>query len=194
MLSIVIPNHNEKDVDSFVKEIHRILPVKAEVIVSNDLDGKGKGWAVRQGLSLAVGGCVAFIDGDGDIAPRMLKRLLPFIEDFDIVVGSKSNSNAPLHRKIITHLSRIYIRMMFGLSMDTQTGIKIYRREVLENWITDGFLYDVEILAKAKRRGYNIIEVPIHAEITSSMSRGVLWRTLKESLKIWLRSSFRAGR
>jgi len=185
MLSIIIPNHNENDVDAFVIEVKRICP-DAEVIVSNDECGIGKGWALRQGLEEATGDQIAFIDADGDIPPKMLKRLLPFLEDYDIVVGSKRMTNAPLHRKIITHLSRLYLRIVFNVGCDTQTGIKLFRRQALPEWDTNGFMFDLEILAKARKNGCNIIEIPIEAEISASISKGVLWKSLIESIRIRL--------
>jgi|25BtaG_2_1085352.scaffolds.fasta_scaffold00534_16 dolichol-phosphate mannosyltransferase len=183
MLSILIPNHNEDNIQELIAEIERVLPAN-QIIIAVDRDGKGKGWAMREALHYARGKYIAFLDGDGDIEPRMLKRLLPFLEDFDVVVGSKRMTYAPLQRKILTYLSRIYIRLMFGLPCDTQTGIKLFRSSALRTWETDGFLFDVEILAAAHRRELKIVEVPVEAEITKSMSRRAIWRTFLESLKI----------
>lgn len=183
MLSILLPNQNEKRIEAFIAELERNF-TNIEIIIAVDRYGKGKGWAMREALTQAKGEHIAFLDGDGDIPPKMLKRLLPFLEDYDVVVGSKRIANAPLHRKILTHLSRLYIRIVFGIAQDTQTGIKLFRCEVLTDWKTDGFLFDVEILAKARKRGYSIIEIPIEAEITSSMSWRTVWRTFVESVKI----------
>jgi len=193
MISILVPASNCRKIDAFVAEIHRILP-KAQIIVQEDNTKRGKGWALRKAFDVSSGEIVAFIDGDGDIPPRMLLRLLPFIEDFDVVVGSKRMTGAPLHRKIITHLSRIYIRIMFGLQIETQTGIKIFRREALGLWDIDGFACDIEILAKAQKKGFNMIEVPIEVEIKSNMTLGVVWKTLMESLRIKYRLLCHAGR
>lgn len=193
MLSILIPSHNEENIVNFVDVVERALPAH-EIIVARDREGKGKGWAIREALLHAKGDYVAFLDGDGDIEPRMLWRLFPFLEDFDVVVGSKRITSAPLHRKILTYLSRIYIRLIFGLQVDTQTGIKLFRVAALEYWKTDGFMFDVEILASAKRRGLKMVEVPIEAEIREAMSMKAVLRTFKESLILWFRSSFHAGK
>lgn len=192
MLSILLPNHNEKKINLFIEEIEKILPAH-EILIASDRAGKGKGWAVREALNHAKGDQIAFLDSDGDIPPRMLLRLIPYLEDFDVVVGSKRLTHAPLHRKIITHLSRFYIRCLFGLFFDTQTGIKLFRRKAIEDWKTDGFLFDVEILAKAKKKGMKIVEVPIEAEITASISKKILWKTLLESLRLKFRLLFLAG-
>lgn len=171
----------------FVKEVEKELPAH-EIIIASDRAGRGKGWAVREALQHAKGDRIAFLDSDGDIPPRMLRRLIPFLDDFDVVVGSKRIWKAPWHRKIITHLSRIYIRLFFGLTCDTQTGIKLFRREALDSWKENSFIFDVEILAKAKKKGMKIIEVPIEAEIKNPMSRKALWNTFLGSIRLMFRS------
>jgi len=181
MLTIILPNHREPEIEEFVASVEEKLSAH-EIIVSCDREGRGKGWAIREALNHANGSEIVFLDGDGDIEPRMLLRLLPFLDDFDAVVGTKRIKHKHFMRRVISHLSRIYIRLFFGLEVDTQTGIKLFRREMLTTWKTDGWLFDVEILYNIKKNGGRIIEVPIEAEITQKLSRGAVWKTLVESL------------
>ncbi len=188
MLSILIPNHNEENIHQFINEIElSVLNTDYEIIIAYDRESKGKGWAMREALSQAKGDLIAFIDGDGDIQPRMLWRLFPFLVDFDVVVGSKRMTNAPIQRKILTYLSRIYIRVFFGIGVETQTGIKLFHRSALQDWKSDSFFFDVEILANCQRRNLKMIEIPIEAEIKESMSWRAICKTLLESLYLIFR-------
>jgi glycosyltransferase involved in cell wall biosynthesis len=189
-LSICLPNHNEENIHAFIEEIERTIPCH-EIIIACDPEGKGKGWAVRTALQQSTGDWIAILDADGDIPSRMLRRLIAFADDFDIVVGSKRICKTNYRRKIITFLSRIYLRILFGVGCDTQTGIKIFRRESIPQWATDGFLFDAEILAKAYRAEAKIIEIPIECEIKRQMPLRTLWKTFLESLALWYRLSFR---
>jgi hypothetical protein len=49
---------------------------------------------------------------------------------------------------------------------DTQCGFKCFRGEVAEDLfgvqVLDGWTFDVEVLFVGLRRGYRIVEVPIH--------------------------------
>jgi len=188
VLSILIPSHNEENIGNFVEELETLFPAAYEIIVCSDRYSRGKGWAVREAMLQAKGDTIAVIDGDGDIPPRMLWRLFPFLEDYDVVVGSKRMTRAPLQRKIVTYLSRLYIRFFFGLPIETQTGIKLFRRDALHFWKTNGFFFDVEILRNAHKRGKKMIEVPIEAEIKESLSWRALWRTLLESIRLKFQS------
>jgi len=178
-----MPNSNEPFIKDVIRNIESSIPA-TEIIIANDRDRNGKGWAMREALSQAGGSRIVFLDGDMDIEPRMIKRLLPFLCDYDIVLGSKNMRNAPLHRKIITHLSRLYIRILFGIPWDTQTGLKLFRRDALVGWDTDDFAFTLEIIRLAVKRKLKIIEVPIEASITASMSWKAVWRTFISSLKI----------
>jgi glycosyltransferase involved in cell wall biosynthesis len=192
-LSILLPNHNEENIHETITEIERLFP-EAQIITACDREGRGKGWAIRNALTEAKGEWIVFLDADGDIHPRMLKRLITFTDDFDIVVGSKRICKTHYRRKILTFLSRVYIGVFFGVGCDTQTGIKIFRRKAIAQWATDGFLFDIEILSGAIRQGYKVIEVPIECEIKEQMPLRVVWKTLLESIVLWYRLSFPAKR
>ena len=183
-ISIISPTRNKRVSKGMETTLCDLYP-QARVIMVEDLDCKGKGWAVRQGLKQAEHSIVVFIDGDFDIHPKMIKRLLPFLEDYDVVVGTKNIYALPFRRKIITFLSRLYIRFMFGLTIDTQTGVKAFRMD-LPAWNTDGYAFDIELLAKLKKSGATMVEVPIEAIIKNSMPLKAIWKTLIDSIKIRL--------
>lgn len=185
MLSIILPSKNEPNVTNVVEELEYLFP-GAQIIVSNDGAGLGKGWAVRQGLKYATGDTVCFLDGDGDISPKMIFRLIPFISDYDIVCGVKPISGI-WSRRIITYFSRLYIAFFFGVKVDSQTGIKLFRRYALTEWYNNGWLFDLEILSKAKKNKLSMIEVPIEYTPGNKKVKLIsLWKTFKESVTLWL--------
>jgi glycosyltransferase involved in cell wall biosynthesis len=185
-LSIIIPSCAEKNIGIMKVKCLSLFP-QAQIVIGNDLQRQGKGYIIKDSMYKVLGGIIVFIDGDLDIHPRMIKRLLPFLEDYDIAVGSKGIGGLPFNRKIITLLSRIYIKLLFNLDVTTQTGIKAFRRYRIPEWGVNGFAFDIEVLAKAKKLGMKMVEVPVEAKSTKSKSMGVLWRAFLDSLKIWYR-------
>lgn len=183
MISILIPSRSEPNILKTMMAINEELP-DAQVIIANDRYSKGKGWAVREALGEATGEYIAFLDGDMDIEPRMLWRLIPFTDDYDVVVGKKQIRGL-LSRRILTFLSRLYIRMFFGLNIDTQTGIKLFHRDALMEWKSDSFAFDIEILYNAKKAGKSIIEVPVETNIRKKAKLSSIWKCFIESLKLW---------
>lgn len=193
MLSILLPNRSEQYIQLLMDEIEAKLPVH-EIVVCNDSQGKGKGWALREAFNACKGDQIAFLDGDGDIPPRMLNRLLPFLEDFDAVVGSKRITYSPLRRKIMTHVTRFFFRLIFGVQVDTQTGIKLFRRSALEsldNWDANGWIFDVEILEQMQRKGLKLVEVPVEVEMKKQLAFKTIFRITGEAIWLKFRLLFR---
>lgn len=187
-LSIIIPCKNEPDIHSMMTETEAFCP-KAQIIVSSDQQGRGKGWALRQGVEHAKGEYICFIDGDLDISPYYIakfKQILDHDSSVHVVIGHKPLSG-DWTRKLITFCSRLFIGTLFGLWIDTQTGIKMFRRECLPSWADDSFAFDLEILSKCKAQGFKIREYPVTVSIRKKMPGSSILRFIKGALKIWLR-------
>jgi len=187
LISIIIPHAIEKNINIMVEQTERCFP-DAQIIIATDRYRKGKGWAIRQALEYAKGDIIVFIDGDGDILPSMIKRLLPHLDEFDIVVGKK-DTRSMFSRWALTVLSRLYIRALFNIPVDTQTGVKVFKRSALPSWEEDGFSFDIEILSKAKRAGASMFEVTINASCTRKMKMISVLNSLLGSLRIWKKLS-----
>ena len=185
MLTIIMPATDLQKAQVMMEEVEAIFP-GSQIIVSSNRQELGKGFAVREALKQATGEFICFLDGDGDISPKMIKRLIPYLVDYDIVVGVKPISGL-WSRRIITYWSRLYIALLFGVKVSTQTGIKLFRRHTLTTWYSNGFLFDLEILCLAKKEGCTMIEVPIECQtINKPMKFISLWKTLKESWTLFL--------
>ena len=183
MFSILIPSKLEPNIHKFIEQIEQeIRP--SQIIVYNDRYGKGKGYALREALKEATGNYFIFIDGDFDIQPYEIKKIIPYLSQYDVVVGNKGLPKR-LDRKLLTILSRLWIRLLFNLGIDTQTGIKGFNYK--PKWKTDGFAFDIEILSKAKNEHKNIIEIPIKAIVSDTKSFKDIWSTLIESINIRFR-------
>jgi glycosyltransferase involved in cell wall biosynthesis len=153
-----------------------------EIWAVNDQDGAGKGYVIREGLKNANADYYIFIDGDGDINPRQISRIVYYLRcGYDVVVGKKELPQR-LGRKILTWASRIWIRMLFGINVDTQTGLKGFNYK--PEWVTDGWAFDIEILYKAKKAGKAMKEVPVHAIVSSGKNWKDIWSTLVDTVKI----------
>ena len=86
-------------------------------------------------------------------------------------------------------------RLLFRLpTRDTQTGIKLIRREtlaaVLPKMAEKRFAFDLELLVVARRTGYrNFVELPVQIaeRFTTTISPKAVWRTLLDTFAIFYR-------
>jgi O-antigen/teichoic acid export membrane protein len=229
MLSIVVPFLNPGEaLSSHVQSIVDVLEsrgISFEIIAVDDgsTDGskqsledmghdslrlvslsenRGKGEALRTGLSRGKGRYLGFIDADGDISAQTLATYLDIIyaDDPDIVLGSKRHPNSevslPPMRRLYSWGYQQIIRFLFRLNIrDTQTGIKIVRRDVLKTvlprMVEKRFAFDLELFVAAKRAGYSsFYEAPvtIRHQLSSTISFRDVWNTWVDTMAIFYRA------
>ena len=149
----------------------------------------GKGYAVRFGFSKATGDVIGFIDAGGDLKPSALPLMLTQFEfeKADAVIGSKRHPDSkvdyPSYRRLLSFVYQKFIKLLFELDVsDTQVGMKIYRRQLLEDvlprLLVKRFAFDIEMLAVAYHLGYTrITEAPVEINWFSVQS-GIRWNRL----------------
>jgi dolichyl-phosphate beta-glucosyltransferase len=137
---------------------------------------RGKGYAVKTGILASKGDVVLFADS-GTCVPY--SNALSQIErirggEFDIAMASRRlkdtmiHRNRSLKRRLLSSFFRLVARIITGVPnrfSDTQCGFKIYRgeiaRELFAKCVTTGFLFELEVLLRALKRGYRIEEFPV---------------------------------
>ena len=141
----------------------------------------GKGGAIIEGLKVAKGYKIGFVDADESVEPNDLKMMLDALLDADGVIASRRLKDSrilikqPLKRRIASRFFNILTRLIFGLDFkDTQCGAKVFKKEAIKDVLselkTKGFEFDVELLWRLKKKGYKVIEFPItwkHSEGSS---------------------------
>jgi dolichyl-phosphate beta-glucosyltransferase len=163
---------------------------------------RGKGRAVRLGVERAKGRAVGFVDADGKTPIEDLDLLLPWLErGFDVAIGSRALTESrvevepPLHRRLGSRAFRLVLHALVGLRGigDTQCGFKVFRREVARDLFSrqriDGYMFDVEVLHLAERRGYRIKEVGVRWRDDGDSRLDLVagnWRNLVDLLRIHL--------
>lgn len=165
---------------------------------------QGKGAALRVGLAAGRGRYLGFIDADGDLDPQLLKAFLALVDLYqpDVVVGSKRHPLSKVHypplRWVYSIGFQYLVKVMFRLDVtDTQTGIKLVRRDVLAavlpRMMEKRFAFDLEMLAVARRLGYRrMLEAPVEIEqrFSSTVSIRSVFHTLVDTLAIFYRMRF----
>ena len=132
----------------------------------------GKGAALRAGFDASTGEYVMLLDGDLDINPKQTPFFFEAMaaKGADIVIGSKRHPKSvvqyPWHRRFVSWVYFTLVRMFVGLPItDTQTGMKLFRREVLGEslgrMLVKTYAFDLELLAIAHQRGAKIAEAPV---------------------------------
>jgi dolichyl-phosphate beta-glucosyltransferase len=165
-------------------------------------DRPGKGLAVRTGLLATQAPFVGFCDADMatdlsalDVAVRLLGAGHP------VVIGSRGLSESvvaarsDLLREAGAFLFRAMARSILPDATDTQCGFKFFAgplaRAAASSVRTDGFAFDVELLAACLRLGATVTEIPVQWRDVAGSTFSVIRHSaavFRDLASIWLRS------
>lgn len=197
-LSIIIPVYNEerKIADTLLSllEFLKYHRLEAEIIMVDDgstdrtlwiaerfiklikiipvYPNKGKGFAIKTGVTAASGDLVLFMDADLATPlteiPKILKKIIN--ENADIVIGSRGLVRNQVKRTLFRSIAgKIFVLISHLLiplpHKDTQCGFKIFRREVAKEIFNRAkisrWAFDMEILFLARKMGLKVLEMPV---------------------------------
>jgi len=136
---------------------------------------QGLGSAYIAGFKYAIQNKYDYIfemDADFSHNPDRLPELLNAIKTNDLVIGSRYITgvnviNWPPRRLLLSLLASKYVRVITRMPIkDPTAGFKCFRREVLEtidldNILSDGYSFQIEVNYKVWKKGFRIKEVPI---------------------------------
>ena len=127
---------------------------------------RGKGYAIQTGIKQTSGEYVMFADSGCCVPYEDVLHGLKLLKNgtCDIAHGSRKS----LYRRICSkmfHWFVIHYMKVPAEYTDTQCGFKVYKgdaaRHLYGECITDGFIFDIEIILRARKEGYRIKEFPI---------------------------------
>ncbi len=191
-----------KKTDRSYKILKKIKHHKLATVGYNT--NKGKGYAIRYGMSYTKGDYIAFIDSGMEIDPNGISMIIEHLEwyDADIICASKRHPasivNYPLKRRVISFGGQIIAKIFLNIPIkDTQAGLKIFKRKVLEKvlprLLVKQYAFDLEMLSVANYLGFTrIYEAPIKlsydfSSSTHAVGLNVIFSCLKDAFAVFYR-------
>ncbi|CEH13494.1 glycosyltransferase family 2 protein [Ceraceosorus bombacis] len=157
------------------KQLQRVYG--EEQIVLRPRAGKlGLGTAYVHGLDSCTGDFVIIMDADFSHHPKFLPDMIRLQKerDLDIVQGTRYSGPATgagvygwnLKRKLVSRGANLLATFVLGPRTTDVTGsFRLYKRPVIERLIREvtskGYVFQMEILVRARAAGYSIGEAPI---------------------------------
>lgn len=143
------------------------------------------------------------MDCDFSHDPEQVKDLLTAGMENDLVIGSRYIDgiriiNWPFKRLLLSYLASIYTRFVTGIPVqDTTGGFKCFSRRALEtlnldNIISKGYIFQLELNYKVWLSGLKVKEVPIvfyeRRDGQSKMAGGIIFEALFAVLRLKIRA------
>jgi dolichyl-phosphate beta-glucosyltransferase len=153
-----------------VRRLARELATPLRVIAYTP--NRGKGHAVRVGMTSARGRAVLMTDADLSTPIEELDKLLPALRDgLQVVIGSRKMPGAmigvrqPVLRETMGRVFTFLTRLFVVRVSDVTCGFKLFTREAAESIFSRLTLadwsFDAEALYLARHLGFGIREVPV---------------------------------
>lgn len=142
------------------------------------------------------------MDADGSHRPEDLAAIVAAAKKCGgLALGSRYVAGGaiegwPFHRWLLSWAANIYCRVLLWLpTRDTTSGYRCYTRDLLEHIdldavVSQGYSFQIEMVYRARRLGFAVVEVPIRFEDrvagASKVSQGEVRRALWTVLKLAL--------
>lgn len=170
---IVVDDGSKDDTAEIAKNAFAEFPQISARVIRYEIN-RGKGYAVRTGLTEAKSDIAIFSDADLSTPITELPKLVEPIEkgEYDVTFGSRAldrsliGTHQPWRREQGGKVFNLLVRLMTGLPFwDTQCGFKAFNmqkfRPLLPLMQIDRFGFDVEFLYAAELHGLRLLEIPV---------------------------------
>jgi putative flippase GtrA len=153
---------------------------------------RGKGAAIRAGVTAARGRTIAFTDADLAYSPDQLLRVIGEVEaGWDVALGSRRHPDAQRVQGpgLVRDLGSRAINLLASAVLlshphDTQCGLKAFRSDVARPVFAlgrvDRFAFDIEVLHLVERHGWSVAEVPVQLRT----GQGTTVRLLRDTMRL----------
>jgi glycosyltransferase involved in cell wall biosynthesis len=211
-LSVVLPTYNERDSIRKCIEAFESLGIVDEILVVNNNaaegtsdevaqtsarevfeNGQGYGSAIQRGLREVTGDLICICEPDGTFDPADIYKLLPFTDECEFVVGSRTVStfiwdganmgwflrwgNWAVAKLIELSYNTAYLSDV-GCTFRVLSADCV--REIRQDFSVAGSAFGLEMLLSAVVRRRSIVQVPVsyHPRVGMSSVTGDLKKTV----------------
>ncbi|MDE9365213.1 glycosyltransferase family 2 protein [Luteipulveratus sp. YIM 133132] len=230
-ISVVLPTYNEKDsIAECIRRFEALPEVDQVIVINNNAAAgtseevattgakeiiettQGYGAAIKRGLREADTDLIAVCEPDGTFDPADLTKLLAFMSECDIVIGSRTVSNFIWDganmgwflqwgnwgvAKLIEGLYNTTYLSDVGCTFRIMT--KEQAQSILDRSELDGSAYGLEMLLLSVITRARMVQVPVnyHPRVGVSSVTGELGKTISlgsEMIALTFKMRARAGR
>ncbi len=181
---LIVENGSADGTAEVTRQISTDPPVR---VIS--LDEPDYGAAMRHGFLASDGDWVVNFDIDyfsGDF----LRTVLDQPRDVDLVIASKrdpeSKDRRPLVRRLATLVFNLMLRTILSSRVSDTHGMKGFRRHLVDDLapqvLSTKDLFDTELVIRAERAGYHIVEVPVEV-VEMRTARSSLVKRVPRTIK-----------
>lgn len=168
-------------------EILRQIP---DIRLNRNLRNHGKGYTVAKGVKRAKGDWILFMDADSSTDISELDKFVPFMDDYDMIIGSRSMDDSDIKirqnfvKVFLGKAGNLLIRLLLAPKIkDTQCGFKLSNsrmKHLFEQLTIEDWGFDFELIWLARKYRFRVKEVGI--TWLNNFDSKVRWYTYPKTL------------
>lgn len=194
---IIIVDDNSSDNSSEIaKEFALSQAANTSIIQHKKNHGSGK--AINSGIIQAKFDLVMYIPADGQFDCTEIIRYAEASQNADVVLGVRSDRHDySLFRKISSCIFISSFNFLFNSNYKDINWIHLWKKDIFKQIqiSSDGVFFLGELVAKAKNKGYRIVEIPsAYHSRKSGIAKGgklkTIFKAIVEMIKIKLEINF----
>ncbi|MBG0786736.1 MAG: glycosyltransferase family 2 protein [Anaerolineaceae bacterium] len=130
---------------------------------------KGNGATIKTGIKTATGEVIICMDSDGQHDPEDILKMLPYLGDYDLVVGARPfKADGTWYRNLANKFYNGLASQLTGFKIeDLTSGFRIFKADVVKKFyylFPQRFSYPTTSTLALLKGGYNIKYVPINIQ------------------------------
>ncbi|HOL23046.1 MAG TPA: glycosyltransferase family 2 protein [bacterium] len=188
---IIVVNDGSTDRTGEIAE-HFAQQEPSHTRIFHHSSNKGYGAALRTGFLNTRYEYVFYTDADNQFDISELRNFLPLIEKYDIIIGYRIKRKDSLLRIFLSKGYNYLVFLLFHLKVrDVDCSFKLFHKYVLDaiKIECDDFFVDTEILVRAKKAGFHILEKGVthypRKRGKTTVRPGHILKTLITITKLW---------
>jgi glycosyltransferase involved in cell wall biosynthesis len=171
---IVVLSPSVDNTGEILKRFQSIIKnLKVVILIEN----QGKGFAIREGMKVALGSYRLMMDADNSTTVIEFAKMLPYLSAkdgtaFDVVIGSRFVAGAQIDpaprqfARLMSSCKRVLVRMFFVKGIrDVGCGFKCFSAHaadlIFPKCTSNGWAIETETIARAQRFNLTIKEIPV---------------------------------
>lgn len=156
-----VDDHSSDETVAILKSLQKKYPIT----VLSKKGQQGKAFSILEAVPETTAPYLAMIDADLQYPPEVFPQMLQVAEQEGVAVARRNDNHEGIVRKTLSRGFRWFFgKILHGLDCDVQSGMKVFRREIIEQVnqteVTPWTL-DLPLLTNALNLGFSIGEVAI---------------------------------
>lgn len=195
---IFIDDHSTDGTTLEIQKLARTYPVRLHTKKGQ----QGKAYSLLEGFKLAKYNIICMIDADLQYPPESILPMYQLLiqADVDVVVTERIDdaSTSKFRHFSSKVFNFVFTRLLFGFNYDTQSGLKLFRKEVITaiSLNPTPWSFDLEFIVRALEKNYKVLSHQItfskrHSGKAKVRILRVTYELVVASLKLRLNSSRR---